>query len=607
MSTDAIVTHVVAAVAVIIAASYAVGLLFRRIRQPEVIGQLLAGIMLGPTVLGRLSVLGGPGNISHALFPGQIIPYLNVTSQIALVLFLFAVGYELDLRVLRQQRTAVPVIAAVTFIVPALLGILTACAFESLFRGVGEPEAAKLEFILFIGVAVSITAVPVLASIIAEWRITATVPGVTALAAAALIDAIGWLMLTGVLVLASVSLNGRHAWPRTVAELDCYVVIGILVIRPLLRRWLLRPSAIAGSYIPVAVAFAMGSAWVTAALGLHVIFGAFLAGVIMPRQRDGEPAEDLLRPVTQAGKVLLPIFFMVAGLSVDIASMRGSDFAVLGIVFVVAVLGKLGAGFLAARAMGFTARDSAVVGSLLNTRGLTELIALNIGLSAGLIHRALYTVLVVMAVLTTMATGPLLALLKVGPPSRARAGARPGDRRRSRVILPGNPFPARFRIPRRHGTSSRALVARKIGARGVDSRYRRHHLVRAGSAVDRPRVRRDARLRHVRSRAVRATRRGGPHRRAGPADLGGGCPPPSYRLKQQRVRAGLRRSGRLPGRPGDGRCRRRGPRRGTGHCPRRRWRPPGQCGPGTGSGSPATTACSRPGRGTARPPRRPAR
>ena len=419
MSTDAIVTHVVAAVAVIIAASYAVGLLFRRVRQPEVIGQLLAGIVLGPSVLGRVG-----SHVSHALFPSQIVPYLNVASQIALVLFLFAVGYELDLRVLRQQRTAVPVVAAVTFVVPALLGILTAYVFEPLLRGAGEPDAAKLEFILFIGVAVSITAVPVLASIIAEWRIAATVPGVTALAAAALIDAAGWLVLAGVLVLASVSLNGSHAWLRAVAELACYVVIGILVVRPLLRKWLFRPSVIPGNDVPVAVAFAMASAWVTAALGLHVIFGAFFAGVIMPR-RDGEPAKDLLRPVAQTGKVLLPIFFMVAGLSVDIGSMRGTDFAILGIVLVVAVLGKLGAGFLAARWTGFGPRDSAVVGSLLNTRGLTELIALNIGLSAGIIHQRLYTVLVVMAVLTTMATGPLLALLKLRPPVQSVPGADP--------------------------------------------------------------------------------------------------------------------------------------------------------------------------------------
>jgi Kef-type K+ transport system membrane component KefB len=405
VSTDIIVTHVMAAVAVIIGMSYAVGLLFRRLRQPEVIGQLLAGIALGPSVLGRLS-----GHVSHVIFPSQIIPYLNVTSQVALVLFLFAVGHELDLRVLRKQRVTVPVIAAVTFAVPALLGILTAFLFEPLYRRVGEPDAAKPEFILFIGVAVSITAVPVLASIVAERGMSTTVPSVTALAAAALIDAVGWLILAGVLVLASVSSGGSHSWLITVAELACYVVIGVVVVRPLLRKWLLRPTAEPANYVPVAVTVAMASAWVTAALGLHAIFGAFFAGVIMPRQENDESAADLLRPVFQTGKLLLPIFFMVAGLSVNIGSLRGADWAVLGIVLVVAVLGKLGAGFVACRWAGFGVRDSAVVGTLLNTRGLTELIALNIGLSAGIIHQELYTALVLMALLTTMATGPLLSL-----------------------------------------------------------------------------------------------------------------------------------------------------------------------------------------------------
>jgi Kef-type K+ transport system membrane component KefB len=414
VSIDIIVTHVMAAVAVIIGISYAVGLLFRWLRQPEVIGQLLAGIVLGPSVLGRLS-----GHVSHAFVPSLIIPYLNVTSQVALVLFLFAVGHELDLRVLRRQRAAVPVIAAVTFVVPVLLGMMTARMFEPLYRRIGEPDSAKPEFILFIGVAVSITAVPVLASIVSERGIGATVPSVTALASAALIDVVGWLMLAGVLVFASVSLHGSHTWVRTVPELACYVAIGLVVVRPLLRKLLLRPTAVPGGYVPVAVAVAMASAWATAALGLHVIFGAFFAGVLMPRQENGEPSADVTGPMLQAGRLLLPIFFMVAGLSVNIGSLRGNDFTVLGIVVVVAVLGKLGAGFLASRCTGFGTRDSMVIGTLLNTRGLTELIALNIGLSAGIIHQELYTVLVLMALLTTMATGPLLSVLPLpGPTAR---------------------------------------------------------------------------------------------------------------------------------------------------------------------------------------------
>jgi Kef-type K+ transport system membrane component KefB len=416
VSVDSIVMHVVAAIAVIIGVSYATGLLFRRFRQPEVIGQLLAGVVLGPSVLGRFAA-----GVSHEVFPVKIIPYLNVTAQVALVLFLFAVGYELDLRVLRTSRRAVPVIAATAFIVPALLGIGIAFLFEPAFRRIGEPGAGKPEFLLFIGVAVSITAVPVLASIVGERGIAASVPGVTALASAALIDAAGWLMLAWVLVLASGSSPGHHSWPVTGALLICYVAAGVLVVRPLLRKWLLRRNSVLGDYVPVAVVLAMISAWATAALGLHVIFGALFAGLMMPRHDDGTPDIHLLQPVSQAGRLLLPVFFMVAGLSVNIGTvMRASNFEVLAIVLVVAVLGKLGAGFAASRAAGLGTRDSAVVGALLNTRGLTELIALNIGLAAGIIHQGLYTLLVLMALLTTIATGPLLSLLMPSRSARTR-------------------------------------------------------------------------------------------------------------------------------------------------------------------------------------------
>lgn len=412
MSADSIVMHVVGAIAVIIGASYATGLLFRRLRQPEVVGQLLAGVALGPSVLGRFA-----DHASHEIFPAQIIPYLNVTSQVALVLFLFAVGYELDLRVLRTRRGAIPVIAAATFIVPALLGAGSAYAFESVFAKLGEPGAGRPTFLLFMGVAVSITAVPVLASIVGERGIGATVPGVTALAAAALIDAVGWLVLAWVLLLASASSAGHRAWPVTGALLACYVLAGVFVVRPLLRKWLLRRNSVLGNYVPVAVVLAMGSAWATAALGLHVIFGAFFAGLIMPRRDDGVTDVRLIQPVSQAGHLLLPVFFMVAGLSVNVSTvMSTSNFEVLAIVLVVAVLGKLGAGFVASRAVRLGIRESAVVGVLLNTRGLTELIALNIGLAAGIIHQGLYTVLVLMALLTTIATGPLLSLLT---PSRS--------------------------------------------------------------------------------------------------------------------------------------------------------------------------------------------
>ena len=406
MSVDSIVTQVVAAIAVIIGLSYLVGKLLRRLGQPEVVGQLFVGIGLGPSLLGHFS-----SGISHALFPAKIVPYLNVTSQVALVFFLFAIGYELNVRVLRQFRKSVSVLSVTTFVIPMSLGVASAYAFASWYRAAGEPHVDTAAFILFIGIAVSITAVPVLASITAERGIAAAVPGVTALAAAGVIDILGWLTLAGVLVVASASTTAHRPWPITVLLLAGYIAVALILVRPALRWWLQRPNAVVADKVPVAVVIAMGSAWVTAALGLHVIFGAFFAGVMMPRQRGDVPDADILGPVLAAGRLLLPVFFVVSGLSVNIGALRGQDFALLGVLCVIAVLGKALAGYLAARVTGMSKRDSSVVGILLNTRGLTELIALNVGLQAGIIHQRLYTILVLMALVMTATTGPVLALI----------------------------------------------------------------------------------------------------------------------------------------------------------------------------------------------------
>lgn len=407
MNVDSIVTQVVAAIAVIIALSYLVGKLFRRLGQPEVVGQLFAGIALGPSLLGHVS-----SGISHALFPAKIVPYLNVTSQVALVLFLFAIGYELNTQVLRQYRRSVTVISVTCFVVPMSLGMASVYTLGRWYRAAGDPRVDTAAFILFIGTAVSITAVPVLASIAAERGLTATVPGVTAMAAAGVIDILGWLTLAGVLVVASASAATHRPWDMTVMLLAGYMAVTWTLVRPALRWWLQRPNAVVADNVPVAVVIAMGSAWATAALGLHVIFGAFFAGVMMPRQSDKVPDADILVSVLAVGRLLLPVFFVVSGLSVNIGALRGQNFALLGALCAIAVLGKALAGFLAARATGMSRRDSSTVGILLNTRGLTELIALNVGLQAGIINQRLYTILVLMALVTTAATGPVLTLIR---------------------------------------------------------------------------------------------------------------------------------------------------------------------------------------------------
>jgi Kef-type K+ transport system membrane component KefB len=372
-------------------------------RQPEVIGQLFAGIALGPSLLGRLA----PGAM-HAIFPTAIVPYLNVISQVAIILFLFAVGYELDLRLLHRRGKAVAAISVTTFVVPMLLGAGSVYLLgTSLYRAAGEPRVTGVAFIVFMGVAVSISALPVLAAIVAERGYATTVPGVTAMASAGMNDVLGWLALAAALFAAS-AVPGRRPWTVTALLVTVFIVVELLVVRPAMKAWLSRPGAVMTSKVPVAVAVAMGSAWVSSALGLHVIFGAFAAGVIMPRQADGVPDVDLLRPVLDVGRLLLPLFFIVSGLSVDVGALRGSNLLLFAILLAIAVAGKVGAGSAAARLSGLDGRQSAAVGVMLNTRGLTELIALNAALQAGIIHQRLYTILVLMALVTTAATGPVL-------------------------------------------------------------------------------------------------------------------------------------------------------------------------------------------------------
>jgi Kef-type K+ transport system membrane component KefB len=391
-------------IALIVALSHVLGLVARRLWQPAVVGHIFAGILLGPSVLGKL-----PGHLTDALFPRQVLPYLTVVSQVALVLFLFSVGYELDRGVLRQRMRAVPYVAAAGFVAPMLLGVGSTVVFAGWYSATSESHAPRISFVLFVAVALSITAVPVLAEIIRERGLVGSVPGVVAMTSAGVMDALGWLALAAAIL--QVGGGTRRPWPVTVTLLAGYVLVMVVVLRPLLRYLVRRAKGALAQWLPVVTALAMGSAWFTGVLGLHVIFGAFLAGMVMPRRPGGGVYEELEGPLRQTGSVLLPVFFVVSGLSTDIGALRWGDAALLGVVCVLATAGKWGVGTLAARAASLSWRESNIVGVLLNTRGLTELIALNVGLQAGIISKRLYTVFVLMALVTTVATGPLLAFL----------------------------------------------------------------------------------------------------------------------------------------------------------------------------------------------------
>jgi Kef-type K+ transport system membrane component KefB len=260
------------------------------------------------------------------------------------------------------------------------------------------------------GVAVSVTALPVLAVITRERGIAGTVAGVTATTAAGIMDVSAWLLLA--LALLGTAAKPDRPLPVTLMLICAFAAFMFFAVRPCLRWAVSRPGSALASQLTMALVLALGSAWVTASLGLHPVFGGFLAGLTMP-SADGRPSADIIRPMEEIGGLFLPLFFVVTGLSVNIGSLDGTGLGLLALICVIACAGKLGPAYVSARVGGLSSADAAAVAILVNTRGLTELIALNLGLSAGLLGVRLFSVLVLMALITTAVTAPLLSLAKV--------------------------------------------------------------------------------------------------------------------------------------------------------------------------------------------------
>lgn len=403
MSLDILTAHIIGDIAIVIAASWILGGLARRCGQPTVVGQILAGILLGPSLLGRL-----PGHLTSRLFTAQVIPYISVIAQLAVVIFMFTVGYEIDFRRLRGRGSAAPLIAASALLVPLALGSGLAATAGHAFTALGEPSADRRSFILFMGVAISITALPVLAAIVRERGIAGSLVGTIATAAAAIMDITAWLLLAAALV-GTRAAAGRP-WVVTLLELAGFVVVMLVIVRPALRWWIRRPKALLSNQVPLALLLAVACAWVTASLGIHPVFGGFLAGLVMPSRDDTFDA-DVLRAMEHAGGMLLPLFFVVTGLTMNIGALDGSDIMLLAVIVAFAMLGKTVPAYWAARLSRLDRRQSMMIAALVNTRGLTELIALNVGLSAGIISQRLFTILVLMALITTAATTPLIDLI----------------------------------------------------------------------------------------------------------------------------------------------------------------------------------------------------
>jgi Kef-type K+ transport system membrane component KefB len=400
-------TTVIGDIALVILVSSLLGVLARRCGQPSVMGQILTGVLLGPSLLGRL-----PGHLTAHLFPHAVLPALTSLAQVAVVIFMFTVGYELDFGAIRGRGRAVPLVAGSALAVPMGLGITCVLLYRSGFTAIGEPRDGH-SFVLFMGVAMSITAMPVLASIARERGLAGTTAGTIATAAAGIMDVLAWLVLAAALI--GTGHAGRFSWPVTLLLTACFVAAMLIVVRPALTWWTSRAQLLLANPVPLAIALALGSAWITATLGLQPVFGGLLAGLTM-RPRRGAPDADVVLSMERAGNLLLPLFFIVTGLSLNIGDVRGDALILLLLIVLIASGGKLGTAYAASRLSGLEPRPSATIAALVNTRGLTELIALNVGLQAGLINQRLFTVLVLMALLTTLMTGPLLSAIR---PARA--------------------------------------------------------------------------------------------------------------------------------------------------------------------------------------------
>lgn len=382
--------------------------LMRRLGQPAVIAEIVAGIALGPSLLGWIWPAG-----MAALFPAESMAGLGLVSQLGLVFFMFLVGLEFDPRLLQGQLRASVLISNAGILVPFLLGALLAVPLHPLLA----PEGVGLvPFLLFLGTAMSVTAFPVLARILTERRLIRTRVGAVALASAAVDDVSAWCLLA--LVVGIASSGGVAAAAVTTAIALLYSAFVWFGVRPMLARVGPRQGqAISTEVIGLVMLLVVLSAATTEWIGIHALFGAFLVGAAMPRAAGlsavlADKLEDFVTVV------LLPLFFAYSGLRTQIGLLSDAeDWALCAAIVAVATLGKFGGTSLAGRLSGLDWRDASALGVLMNTRGLMELVVLNVGLDLGVISPRLFAMMVIMALVTTWVTSPLLARLY--PPARA--------------------------------------------------------------------------------------------------------------------------------------------------------------------------------------------
>lgn len=393
------------ALVTIIVASRVLGALFRCFRQPAVIGEVLAGILLGPSLLGKVA----PG-VTQALFPDSVTPFLGTIAQIGVLLFMFVVGLELDTRILRREAPSTLAISHASIAVPFLLGSALALWLYPLLSSAGVSFTA---FSLFLGISMSVTAFPVLARILTDRQLQNTETGTVAMICAAVGDVTAWCILAFVVGIVQAKISAA-VWTTLLTAL--YIGGMFVFIRPLARRlaaWYERAEGGEEAMLGVVCIMLLLSSMATEFIGIHTLFGAFLMGAVIPHDsRLARSLETRLRDLVVV--MFLPAFFAFSGLRTRIDLIAPDQWWICAVIIGVACLGKFGGSTAAARVTGMSWRNASAVGILMNTRGLMELIVLNIGLDLGVISPTLFAMLVLMALVTTFATTPILDLIVRG-------------------------------------------------------------------------------------------------------------------------------------------------------------------------------------------------
>lgn len=404
--------HVIATLAAVVCLGFLLGRCFRYLRQPPVIGEVIAGILLGPSLLGTLAP-----QIAHWLIPaatddpqGRVPAALLAVSQLGVILYMFLVGLELNAARLQGMARAAVAVSHASIVVPFVLGAALALGLYPRFSHAGVPFTS---FSLFLGAAMAITAFPVLARILTDRKLEATALGAVALSCAAADDVTAWCLLALVVGVAQANV-GRAAW--VIGGAVCFIGFMFLVVQPLLTRLIRRSDRRPGelSQLSVSLTFlgVLLAALATEAIGIHAVFGAFLLGAVIPH--DSQLAREFSVKLKDFVTVLLlPAFFAFTGLRTQIYLVNGwENWLWCGAIVAVATAGKFGGSLAAARLTGLSWRDAAALGTLMNTRGLMELIVLNIGLDLGVISPTLFAMMVVMALVTTAMTAPVLEWLQ---------------------------------------------------------------------------------------------------------------------------------------------------------------------------------------------------